>query len=45
LGFKVGDFPNAEKYYQQAVTLPLFPELKFEEAEFVVNSVKAAARL
>ncbi|GMM68398.1 UDP-4-amino-4,6-dideoxy-N-acetyl-beta-L-altrosami ne transaminase [Alteromonas sp. MTD1] len=45
LGFKVGDFPNAEKYYQQAITLPLFPELKFEEAEFVVNSVKAAARL
>lgn len=37
LGFKVGDFPNAETYYQQAVTLPLFPELTFEQVEFVVN--------
>lgn len=37
LGFKVGDFPNAETYYKQAVTLPLFPELTFEQVEFVVN--------
>ncbi len=37
LGFKLGDFPNAETYYQQAVTLPLFPELTFEQVEFVVK--------
>lgn len=37
LGFKLGDFPNAETYYEQAVTLPLFPELTFEQVEFVVN--------
>ena len=37
LGFKLGDFPNAEAYYQQAVTLPLFPELTFEQVEFVVK--------
>lgn len=37
LGFKLGDFPNVETYYQQAVTLPLFPELTFEQVEFVVK--------
>jgi len=36
LGFKIGDFPNAEKYYQQAVTLPLFPDLKEDEVEHIV---------
>lgn len=35
-GFKIGDFPNAEKYYQQAVTLPLFPDLKEDEVEHIV---------
>ena len=37
LGFKKGDYPNAEHYYQQAITLPLFPELTLEEAEHVVD--------
>lgn len=37
LGFKKGDFPNAEHYYQQAITLPLFPDLTLQEAERVVS--------
>jgi dTDP-4-amino-4,6-dideoxygalactose transaminase len=28
LGFKLGDFPEAEKYYNEALTLPLFPKLQ-----------------
>tara|TARA_Y100000588_G_scaffold248066_1_gene262521 strand:- start:5509 stop:6669 length:1161 start_codon:yes stop_codon:yes gene_type:complete len=39
LGFKKGDFPNAETYYQQAITLPLFPDLTFEQVEFVVEKL------
>jgi dTDP-4-amino-4,6-dideoxygalactose transaminase len=39
LGFKVGDFPNAEKYYQQAVTLPLFPDLTKGEVFQIVTTL------
>ena len=42
LGFKLGDFPNAEHYYQQAVTLPLFPDLTLEEVEQVVDTLSNA---
>ena len=39
LGFKLGDFPNAEAYYQQAVTLPLFPELTEGEVNQIVDQL------
>lgn len=39
LGFKKGDFPNAEHYYQQAITLPLFPDLTKSEVQHVVTQV------
>jgi UDP-4-amino-4,6-dideoxy-N-acetyl-beta-L-altrosamine transaminase len=42
LGFKKGDYPNAEHYYQQAVTLPLFPDLTLEEVEQVVDTLSNA---
>lgn len=35
IGFRRGDFTNAERYYQQAITLPLYPELSFETIEKV----------
>lgn len=40
LGFKVGDFPNAEKYYQGAITLPLHPSLKEQEVHFILNTLQ-----
>lgn len=39
LGFKKGDFPNAEHYYQQAVTLPLFPDLTKNEVQCIVTQI------
>lgn len=36
LGFESGMFPNAEKYYSNAITLPLFPILTSSEQEEVV---------
>ena len=30
-GFKVGDFPNSEKYYSRAITLPMFFSLDDEQ--------------
>jgi len=39
-GYKKGDFPIAEKYYERAITLPLFPKLTDQEVEHVIASVK-----
>ena len=39
LGFNLGDFPNAERYYEQAITLPLFPELTREQIDLIVDTL------
>jgi UDP-4-amino-4,6-dideoxy-N-acetyl-beta-L-altrosamine transaminase len=39
LGFNVGDFPVAEDYYDRALSLPLYPQLKLEEQEYIIKSV------
>jgi len=40
LGFKAGYCPHAEKYYQQAVTLPLYPELTSEQQAIVISELE-----
>lgn len=37
MGYKQGDFPNAEAYYQSALTLPLYPTLTDEQQQYVVD--------
>ncbi len=37
LGFKQGDFPNSEKYYQSAISLPIFYDLNQEDQERVIE--------
>ncbi|WP_420148999.1 UDP-4-amino-4,6-dideoxy-N-acetyl-beta-L-altrosamine transaminase [Spirosoma sp.] len=39
-GWKPGDFPNAETYYAQCLSLPLFPTLTNEEQDYVIENVK-----
>jgi len=40
LGFAPGDFPEAERYYRQAITLPLFPDLGDAQQERVVETLR-----
>lgn len=40
LGFCRGDFPVAEAYYAQALTLPLYPDLTEQQQDYVVNALK-----
>lgn len=40
LGFQPGDFPEAEKYYNEALTLPLFPALTDSKQEFIIDHVR-----
>ena len=37
MGFKEGDFPNSEHYYNRALSLPLFPAMTESEQERVVD--------
>ncbi len=40
LGFREGDFPNAESYAKKAITLPLYPKLKIQEIDYVIKVLK-----
>jgi dTDP-4-amino-4,6-dideoxygalactose transaminase len=39
LGFNKGDFPIAEEYYSRAISLPLFPELTFDDQRYIIDTV------
>ncbi|GAC1034252.1 UDP-4-amino-4,6-dideoxy-N-acetyl-beta-L-altrosami ne transaminase [Pseudomonas sp. No.21] len=39
LGFAPGDFPEAERYYAQALSLPLFPDLTDEQQDQVASTL------
>ncbi|MCB1937578.1 MAG: UDP-4-amino-4,6-dideoxy-N-acetyl-beta-L-altrosamine transaminase [Rhodocyclaceae bacterium] len=39
MGFDPADFPAAEQYYAEAITLPLFPDLTLEQQQAVVRSL------
>ena len=39
MGFKVGQFPNSEQYYREAITLPMFPTMSGPQQSEVINIV------
>ncbi|MBU1047392.1 MAG: DegT/DnrJ/EryC1/StrS family aminotransferase, partial [Candidatus Omnitrophica bacterium] len=41
LGYKIGDFPVAEKIQTEVLSLPMYPELEKEEIEEIVKIVKS----
>lgn len=44
LGFKTGDFPQAEQYYASALTLPLYPQLTEADQDRIIQVLKEALR-
>jgi UDP-4-amino-4,6-dideoxy-N-acetyl-beta-L-altrosamine transaminase len=40
LGFSCGQFPEAEKYYEEAITLPLYPSMTEKEQDYVVSTLR-----
>ena len=44
LGFRQGDFPASEKYYEEAFTLPLYYDLTNDEQDQVVEALKKTLR-
>jgi dTDP-4-amino-4,6-dideoxygalactose transaminase len=45
MGFKPGDFPEAEQYYSEAISIPMHVNLTDEEQVFVVGSLRKAMGL
>jgi dTDP-4-amino-4,6-dideoxygalactose transaminase len=41
MGFEVGDFPQAEQYYREAISIPMHPSLTDGEQDFVVEALRA----
>jgi UDP-4-amino-4,6-dideoxy-N-acetyl-beta-L-altrosamine transaminase len=39
-GYKKGDYPRAEKYYERAITLPVFPKMGDEDVRDVIEAVQ-----
>ena len=39
LGYKKGLCPKAEKYYEEAITLPVFPAMKNKDVEDVIYAI------
>ncbi len=42
LGFDWGQFPASEAYYRRCVSIPLFPALREDEQDFVVDTLMAS---
>lgn len=42
LGFQPGDYPVAERYYAEAISLPLYPTMSEAQQDQVVAALKAA---
>ncbi len=40
MGFKVGDYPQAEKYYSEAISLPMYQTLTEEQQDYVVEVLR-----
>ena len=42
MGFRASDFPEAERYYSEAISLPMFPKLSDAEQQRVIDKLAAA---
>jgi len=42
MGFKQGDYPQAEQYYREAISIPMHVNLTDEDLQFVANSLREA---
>ena len=42
MGFKQGDYPEAERYYREAISIPMHPTLTDAEQDYVVTHLRAA---
>ena len=39
-GYKKGDYPVSENYFETCIILPIFPDLTMDEQEFIIEQIK-----
>ncbi len=44
MGFKQGDYPEAEQYYREAISIPMHPTLTDTEQDFVISTLREAVK-
>lgn len=44
MGFRQGDFPLAERYYAEAISLPMYPTLDEQQQDNVVSALRIALK-
>ncbi|EPJ54051.1 MAG: flagellin modification protein/polysaccharide biosynthesis protein [Osedax symbiont Rs2] len=44
LGFEIGMYPEAEKYYQEAISIPLFHHMTSSQQNSVISSLRSVLR-
>lgn len=42
MGFKLGDFPEAERYYSEAISLPIYPGLGASDHDYIIQNLEKA---
>lgn len=42
MGFKEGDYPEAECYYKEAISIPMYPAMTEAQQDTVINALKEA---
>jgi len=43
-GYKDGNYPEAEKYYESVITIPLFPSMKIAETRYIIKALKGLVK-
>ena len=41
LGFKLGDFPNSEEYYNRTISIPIHAGLSEAEQSFIIDNIQS----
>ena len=39
-GFKIGDYPISENFYENEISLPIYPLLSFKDQKYVISKIK-----
>jgi dTDP-4-amino-4,6-dideoxygalactose transaminase len=45
MGFKTDNFPEAERYYSDAISLPMYPAMSEDEQDVVISKLNRAFQL